>query len=512
MADFLANDSYHYTPTSSPPSSPVHWDNLSLEASDSGDDDENPGSPWELKSDPYSANAKATRSPLIHDQDAKRTRPPCALPLTPSSSFASYAPASPSPAPRTNTEVTQVKQTKQNLMQDPLWEAALNNVFSNGASIIDLDNSNISSIPREVIDINSMVPLPVEPETHSVPPASPDTPTGSDIALAAARLRRVFSRTQSNNTSFSGSPVTTRKEGKREIELQIYLANNNLTILPTELFTLKGLTLLSLRANKIQELPSAIANIKSLLSLNVASNELKYLPAELSSLKLQTLLVDPNPFLPPPALVHSRSRLLGPLQRHNHVPKLSELALRVALNQPSKSPPLTTARSTALLTPSPSHTSIFSNSPLSFRQFPPHQLTVSSYYDLQSWLPSLPTAAAARIRAALHGSEDARDVYETCPSPQHYTDSGKLNLYTSPAEERFEWVTSLAGCQLGGSAPLLWRGCSAGCLDFLEEIHGKERDEDGEFIRMLSVSANEERRDEAMVEQIVWDDMMDLDD
>ncbi|KAG8762974.1 hypothetical protein FRC12_008775 [Ceratobasidium sp. 428] len=397
-------------------------------------------------------------------------------------------------------------------MQDPLWEAALNDVFSNGASIIDLDNSNIHSIPREIIDINSMVPLPAEPEPHSIPPVSPETPTGSDIAFAAARLRRVFSRTQSNNTSFSGSPVTARKEGKREIELQIYLANNNLTILPTELFALKGLTLLSLRANKIQELPSAIANIKSLLSLNVANNELKYLPAELSSLKLQTLLIDPNPFLPPPILDHSHSRMLSSLQRHNHVPKLSELALRVALNQPSKPLPLTSARATALLTPSPSHTSIFSNPSSSLRQFPPHRLTISSQYDLQSWLPSLPAAAAARIRAAIYGSEDARDVYETCPSPQHYTDSGNLNLYTSPAEERFEWVPSLAGCRLGSPVPLLWRGCSAGCLDFLEETHGKERDEDGEFIGMFSVSADEKRRDEATVEQIVWDDMMDLDD
>ncbi|KAG9126275.1 hypothetical protein FRC07_004127 [Ceratobasidium sp. 392] len=514
MADFLANDAYHYTPGSSPPSSPVHWDNLSLDASDS-ENDEHAGSPWKLTSDPYSANAKATQSPLIHDHDERRTRRPCALPLTPSSSFASYAPVSPSPASRTEAGNIHLMQAKQVPVQDPLWEKAMNDVFSNGDCIIDLNNSNLTSIPREIIDLNSMIPLPAEQESHSVPITLPETPTRSAIASAAARSRRVFSQTRSNNTLFSGSPVAAGKENKREKELQIYLTNNHLTALPTELFALKGLVLLSLRGNKLQELPPIISNIKSLRSLNVGNNKLQCLPAELSSLTLQTLLVDPNPFLPPPTLVYSNSRVLGPLTIHNRIPKLSELALRVALEQPPKLPSLSftpTKRTAVLLTPSPSHTSVFSSpSTSSSNQFPPHPLIVSSYYDIQSWLQSLPTLAVTHLRAALHGSGDARDVYGTCPNAQHRADVKEHGLFVDPAEERFEWVKSLAGCELASPVPLLWRGCRAGCLDFLEG-HVKERDEDDEFMGGFSANAEEERQDEEMVEQIVWDDMMDLDD
>ena len=41
-----------------------------------------------------------------------------------------------------------------------------------------------------------------------------------------------------------------------------------------------------------------------------------------------------------------------------------------------------------------------------------------------------------------------------------------------PAEERFTWVTELAGVRVGettGGVPVLWRGCGRGCLDFLDK-------------------------------------------
>ncbi|KAG8693322.1 hypothetical protein FRC08_009197, partial [Ceratobasidium sp. 394] len=303
------------------------------------------------------------------------------------------------------------------------------------------------------------------------------------------------------------------------------------------LFALKGLTLLSLRANKLRELPPAISNIKSLRSLNVANNELTYLPAELTSLTLQTLLVNPNPFLTPPAPTPNEtrfnSRVLGPLKAHTRIPKLSELALRVALepepeSEPPKLPtlsftptkPTTTTRTTTLPTPSPSHTSVFSGPSASLplsptHHFPPHSLAISSRFNLQSWLLTLPASAATRIRAASNGSEDAREVYGVCPNPRHRTDSAQ-SLFVDPTEERFEWVSSLAGCKLASPIPLLWRGCRAGCLDFLEErgagASRRERDEDEEFIEMFSASADQEKRDKATIEQIIWDDMMDLDD
>lgn len=42
--------------------------------------------------------------------------------------------------------------------------------------------------------------------------------------------------------------------------------------------------------------------------------------------------------------------------------------------------------------------------------------------------------------------------------------------FLHPAEERFVWVEKIAGHKVGeksGRVPLLWRGCSLGCLDFL---------------------------------------------
>jgi hypothetical protein len=41
-----------------------------------------------------------------------------------------------------------------------------------------------------------------------------------------------------------------------------------------------------------------------------------------------------------------------------------------------------------------------------------------------------------------------------------------------PAEERYTWVTELAGVRVGestGGVPILWRGCGRGCLGFLDQ-------------------------------------------
>ena len=63
--------------------------------------------------------------------------------------------------------------------------------------------------------------------------------------------------------------------------------------------------------------------------------------------------------------------------------------------------------------------------------------------------------------------------YSPCPSPRHFehvTTFGTAparpsrRLYLHPAEERLEW------CELFGHSdmPVRWRGCSPGCLSFLE--------------------------------------------
>jgi hypothetical protein len=252
------------------------------------------------------------------------------------------------------------------------------------------------------------------------------------------------------------------------------------------------------------------------------------------------------------------TRHLGPLITHTRVPKLAELALRIVLrsacqrpritplsfaNHPAQTPNTAPARS--LFTPTDSRSSVFSTpshpssmplsdlgpAPYNSHPFPPHTLLVSDYYDMTSWLSEGPRNTGVYIAAAMHGTEDARNLYSWCPGYKHREDEESDNahsgLFVQPTEERLEWVTLLAGCELPSAVPILWRGCSAGCLDFLEgnnELtarNQRERDEDEEFMTAFgNISRNEqsaptEEEEEAAVEaqtQIVWDDMMDLDD
>ena len=51
--------------------------------------------------------------------------------------------------------------------------------------------------------------------------------------------------------------------------------------------------------------------------------------------------------------------------------------------------------------------------------------------------------------------------------------------FVLPAEERYTWVSELAGVRVGettGGVPLLWRGCGPGCLDFLVDKGSKTVD------------------------------------
>ncbi|CAE6436483.1 unnamed protein product [Rhizoctonia solani] len=555
MAEYLSNpNAYNYAPESSPPSSPIPWDDLS----DKSDDEPQGASPWKLESDPYSANAKATHSPLRHTTTKRHSY---AIPLTPSSSFTGYEPSSPSPA-RPNSLTPIRVQNKYTTSRDHAWEAALNNVFHNGATIIDLE-SKVTEIPREIIDLNKMVSLPLEPPMITEPPPlqSPESPSRSNIVSAAERSRRVFSQSRSTSSLFSsGSP------SKPKQEIQLYLANNGITVLPSELFQLNNLTLLSLRGNKLRNLPPAIGNLKSLRSLNVANNELSTLPSELSYLNLQTLLLDPNPFLPKPSRPQvqpndsklARGRELGPLVIHAPIPKLGELALRVALcpfpEQQSIITPLSfgtsstrhsdTLASRSLLTPTDSRSSIFSTlspvsplsrsssdpNPYSRHTFPPHALALEEHYDLSLWL-SQQRNANVHIKAVRHGTEDACNLYNWCPGQKHRknpdtdTEAVPHRVFVHPAEERLEWVTMLAGCELSSAVPILWRGCSLGCLGFLDGDSGlgsvplRERDEDEEFMSGFGgdsygnlASSEEEGTPIKIRTEIVWDDMMDLDD
>ncbi|KAI4197220.1 MAG: hypothetical protein LQ350_006049 [Teloschistes chrysophthalmus] len=84
--------------------------------------------------------------------------------------------------------------------------------------------------------------------------------------------------------------------------LQIFLANNQLSRMPDQLLQLQNLTVLSLRGNYLTEIPSSIGNLIHLRELNLSNNRLRWLPYELLDLlstNLKTIMLHPNPFLRP---------------------------------------------------------------------------------------------------------------------------------------------------------------------------------------------------------------------
>ena len=83
-------------------------------------------------------------------------------------------------------------------------------------------------------------------------------------------------------------------------------------------------------------------------------------------------------------------------------------------------------------------------------------------------------------KSPLPDNAASNPFYEACPSPRHRevrpTPYGQAlqSLFLKAAEERVEWREVFGIADL----PILWRGCSPGCLDFLEH---DEWDLDSEF-------------------------------
>lgn len=86
--------------------------------------------------------------------------------------------------------------------------------------------------------------------------------------------------------------------------MKIFLASNQLTTLPGELFNLDRLVALSLRGNQLHELPPSIGKLSNLKELNLSQNGLRYLPYEILELfsdtsRLNSLHLHPNLFHEP---------------------------------------------------------------------------------------------------------------------------------------------------------------------------------------------------------------------
>ena len=108
----------------------------------------------------------------------------------------------------------------------------------------------------------------------------------------------------------TGTRTTTHR---RPGPLEFYLWDNQLTRLPSALFQLSNLGVLSLRKNQLTHLPASIGQLRHLRELNIGGNALTYLPAEMQQLTLETFTYIPNPFLPVPpgARLEARSMYGG---------------------------------------------------------------------------------------------------------------------------------------------------------------------------------------------------------
>ncbi|KAG9622337.1 hypothetical protein KCV04_g13325, partial [Aureobasidium melanogenum] len=84
--------------------------------------------------------------------------------------------------------------------------------------------------------------------------------------------------------------------------IKLFLSKNDLQQLPSELWNLGNLAVLSLRSNSLTEISPSIGRLRNLHELNVAGNQLSFLPFELLALvenKLVQLSLSPNPFVQP---------------------------------------------------------------------------------------------------------------------------------------------------------------------------------------------------------------------
>ena len=333
----------------------------------------------------------------------------------------------------------------------------------------------------------------------------------------------------------------------------IFLANNEIKILPPEFFKLTNLTVISLRVhpyspfvvlclfmfcdtgnNSLEYLPPEIALLQALKDLDVVNNNLRFLPAEMATMTLTNLNVHTNPWYPDPAhttsLPHDAPD--GTTRVHFRVPPLREVVLRYLLtpsaNQQRLVMPTATAVTTTATTCDRQSTTLEESFQLPLQE---GALTPSDAALLARLAPAAVSAPRrhAFSRATTSGPgtalfsassttlttkstrrgdaegdtanatmrEETQRPHEQkssgrCPSPRHCgTAAAAAQVagpgpswpwarlgppFVLPAEERYTWVSELAGVRVGettGGVPLLWRGCGPGCLNFLVDEGSK---------------------------------------
>ena len=430
---------------------------------------------------------------------------------SPQKGSASAGPAAPAPAPAPTREPA--RPTDAASRADLQWDALVNRIFDEARArpALLLGGCGLESVPSVVGDLRHFVAI--EP-------------------------RRVDARPSSASQTTNGDQV------------QLYLWDNHLTRLPSALFQVTNLGVLSLRKNHLTHLPAAIGDLRHLRELNVGGNALTYLPAEIQQLQLHTFTYVPNPFLPiPPDAALDVRPLYGAARRPTRPPPALRWGrahtdagvLQRAPAAPSGRAPLV-ARTLGALERGAMPTladlcvqRLLSDDPLVIEQYETgclralqHTLTASTVAKIEaarrsataSWgtradvggrtrplrwyedaPPGAPAPSTLDVDTALEQLDDACDNvwFQRCPGEHERPGAGDAPgsgcdwppgpagpLFVRAAESRIEWVSHVAGVRVAkqaiemagttvqdtpaassGCLPILWRGCSPGCLRFL---------------------------------------------
>ncbi|KZT52990.1 hypothetical protein CALCODRAFT_557762 [Calocera cornea HHB12733] len=399
---------------------------------------------------PFSGNYKATRRPPsytkgVHLSSSPPTSPPL-TPLTTADDDEDVFMDVDEPAPFLldmadedevtsqlfNEEDWEMEETEERTVvpdgyDADVWDKAMSTAFDARQHTIDLSGRGLKSIHPMIADLSHYFALPDVIPEHEAKQAfirAPSAPTVNFKSGARSMQRSTTVSTLNDNFA----------SGNRRVDqsVSLYLTNNYIDKIPVEVCGIERLAVLSLRANRLTSLPDCIGLLSNLRELNIAQNEISYLPASILKLNLRVLAVRPNPLLPAP---NDFPRVkLSPVINHG-CPSLKELCIRI------------------LVSPRP---------------YPPIQDIALPIQDLAPSLTDSLHLSLAPGHKYHRQKADSNLRPVCCPNLGHVEEDGGDVWFVEPAEERIQWLTDIAGVHMDGAVPVLWKGCSIGCLDFLE--------------------------------------------
>ncbi|WWC86683.1 uncharacterized protein L201_001560 [Kwoniella dendrophila CBS 6074] len=346
-------------------------------------------------------------------------------------------------------------------------------------AIVQSPNSPTTTEASE--DANEQSPF-VTPIGRRALLASPSLPTPPYSGLGSPSpgesRKRSFGRSKTGAVHLN--------QGKA-MDIAIFAGQNCLTSLPSALFEVSNLTVLSLRGNKLTALPAAVGELRHLKELNIGTNHLTDLPSTILNLNLDTFTASSNNF---PKRQSSDERFSELKRNYDHpVPRLTTICMNKLLSPrpPNDLPPLLDMYEWdfpqkgiphALIDPETMHDIIPSYSVNDLKRVLQALRSASTKYKnlrRSGGSRSLDTSFDPFPRSHKPLQPDDASLnpyYYPCPSPRHLeietggtNDRPSRHIFLHPAEERIEWREICDTKDL----PIKWMGCSPGCLDFLDK-------------------------------------------